>query len=231
MERDVLQKRIARLTTLENVGGVFRDGRAIYERARAFAIKAHLGQMQGDEFYTCHLEEVENVLIRFDSCSFRMRAAAWLHDTVEKSNVTMKDINREFPGFVASLVDAVTIVQGESREQRNSATYLRVKEQGSYAVVLKLADRIANVEEAIRAATLTNDSKLPIHEDEYSEFRDALYESKNADAMWAHMDIVDEIGNQTITRLKLATLANSVSSPTASSILEVAASVSRPSRR
>jgi (p)ppGpp synthase/HD superfamily hydrolase len=231
MERNVLQERIARLTTLENLGGVFRDGRAIYERARAFAIKAHLGQMQRDKFYTCHLEEVENVLIRFDSCSFRMRAAAWLHDTVEKSDITMKDINREFPGFVALLVETVTSAPGKTREERNSATYLRVKKRGGLAIVLKLADRIANVEEAIQAAILTNDSKLLIHEDEYSEFRDALYESKNADAMWAHMDIVDEIGNQTITRLKLATLANSVSSPTASSILEVAASVSRPSRR
>jgi hypothetical protein len=188
-----------------------------------------MGQMQGDKFYTCHLEKVENVLIRFYSCSFRMRAAAWLHDTVEKSDINMKDINREFPGLVASLVEAVTSAAGTTREQRNSATYTRVKERGRNAVILKLADRIANVEEAIQAAIRTNDSKPPIYEDEYSQFRDALYESKDADAMWAHMDILDEIGNQTMTRLKLTALANSVSSPTAPSILKVPASVSRPS--
>jgi (p)ppGpp synthase/HD superfamily hydrolase len=94
MERDVLQNRIARLTTLENVGGVFRDGLAVYERAKAFATKAQSGQMYGEKPFTYHLEQVENVLIRFDYCSFRIRAAAWLHDTVEKSHVTMSDRTR-----------------------------------------------------------------------------------------------------------------------------------------
>jgi hypothetical protein len=231
MERNVLQERIGRLTTLENLGGPFRDGRAIYERARAFAIKAHMGQMQGERFYTCHLEEVENALIRFDFCSFRMRAAAWLHHTVEQSDVSMKDINREFPGFVASLVDAVTSAPGKTREERNAATYLRVKKRGGMAIVLKLADRIANVEEAIQAAILTKDSQLPIYEDEYSEFRDALYESKNVDPMWAHIDNLDEIGNQTITRLKLTALLSSISSPNVSSMPQLPASVSHTSRQ
>jgi (p)ppGpp synthase/HD superfamily hydrolase len=230
MERNILQERIARLTTLENLGGVFRDGSAIYERARAFAIKAHMGQMQRDKFYTCHLEEVENVLIRFDSCSFRMRAAAWLHKTVEKSDVTMKDIKREFPGFVASLVDAVTSVPGQSHEQQNSAMYLRIKECGGMAIVLKLADRIANVEEAIQSAISRNESKLPIHEDGYSEFRDALYESKNADAMWAHMDTLDEIANQTMTRLKLTALLSSISSPNVSSMPQLPEWIGHSSR-
>ncbi len=190
-----------------------------------------MSQMQGERFYTCHLEEVENVLIRFDYCSFRMRAAAWLHDTVEKSDVTMKDINREFPGFIASLVDAVTSVQGQSREQRNSATYLRLKERGGMAIVLKLADRTANVEEAILATISTNESKLPIHEDEYSEFRDALYESKNADAMWAHMDTLEEIGNQTMTRLKLTALSNNISSSNISSMPQLPESISHSSHK
>jgi (p)ppGpp synthase/HD superfamily hydrolase len=231
MERDVLQKRIARLTTLENVGGVFRDGHALYLRARAFAIKAHLGRMHGDSFYTCHLEQVENVLIRFDYCSFRIRAAAWLHDTVEKSQVTMSDINREFSGFVAFTVDAVTSAPGKTREERNSATYARIKERGGMAIVLKLADRIANVEEAIQAAILKNDNKLSIYEEEYSEFRDTLYESTNADAMWAHTDILDEIGNQTLNRRNMAAFANSVSSSNPTPMPQVMDSVSDPSRQ
>jgi (p)ppGpp synthase/HD superfamily hydrolase len=231
MERDVLQKRIGRLTTLENVGGVFRDGHALYLRARAFAIKAHLGQMHGDSFYTCHLEQVENVLIRFDYCSFRIRAAAWLHDTVEKSDVTMSAINREFSGFIASTVDAVTSAPGKTREERNSATYLRIKKQGGMAVVLKLADRIATVEEAIQAAILTNDSKLSMYEEEYSEFRNALYESKNADAMWAHMDVLDEIGNQTLNLQNMTAFAKSLSSSNQSPTSQSTASLSHPSRQ
>jgi (p)ppGpp synthase/HD superfamily hydrolase len=226
MERDVLQKRIARLTTLENVGGVFRDGHALYLRARAFAIKAHLGQMHGDSFYTCHLEQVENVLIGFDYCSFRIRAAAWLHDTVEKSHVTMSDINREFSGLVASTVDAVTTAPGKTREERNSATYVRIKERGRNALVLKLADRIANVEETI----LAGGDRLCTYEKEHSEFRDALYESGNADPMWAHLDALIEVRTEAMHRQNLTAFANGVSSSNKSSKLHIESSVSHPSR-
>jgi (p)ppGpp synthase/HD superfamily hydrolase len=222
MERNVLQERVARLVGLENLGGVFRDGHAIYLRARAFAIKAHLGQMHGDNFYTCHLEEVENVLIRFDCCSFRMRAAARLHDTVEKSDVTMSDINREFSGFVASLVDAVTSAPGKTREQRNAATYLSVKKRGGMAIVLKLADRIANVEETIRVG----DAGRSMWEEEYSEFRNALYVSGNADAMWAHLDTLNEIGAEALNRRNLTSLANSLSSSNSSPAPQVTTSAS-----
>lgn len=162
---------------------------------------------------------------------FRIRAAAWrLHDTVEKSDVTMSDISREFSGFVASMVDAVTSASRKTREQRKSATYRRVKEQGGHAVVLKLADRIAHVEEAIQAAILKNAGKLSMYEGEYCEFRDALYEVGNADAMWAHLDALNEIGTEALNRRRLATFANRLLSFNPPRMLEVAASVSHPSR-
>ncbi len=195
------------MADLEHLGSVFRGGLAIYERARAFAIKAHLNQMRGETFYTCHLEQVEDVLIRFDHCSFRMRAAACLHDTVETPHVSMKDINREFPGFIASLVDAVRRVPGQSRDERNSAMYRSIKEHGINAIVLKLADRIANVEEAIRVSG----DALSIYADEYTEFRDALYESTHAEAMWAHLDMSNEIGAESLTGRNLTAFASGVS--------------------
>jgi guanosine-3',5'-bis(diphosphate) 3'-pyrophosphohydrolase len=229
MERDELQKRIARVTTLKNVGGVFRDGLGVYERAKAFATKAHSGQMHGEKPFTYHLEQVENVLIRFDYCSFRMRAAAWLHDTVEKSDVTMSDIQREFSGFVASTVDAVTSAPGERREQRNSAMYLRLKAHGVMAIVLKLADRIAHVEEH-SAAILKDESKLSIYETEHSDFRDALYESGNAEAMWAHLDTLIEDRAEGMNRQNLAAFANGVSSSNNPTKLDVTSSARHSSR-
>ena len=217
MDRNVLNQRITRLTTLQNSGVVFRNGLATYERAKAFATKAHMGQMYGNKPSTYHLEQVENVLIRFDYCSFRMRTAAWLHDTVENCDATMEDIKREFPGFVASVVDAITSVPGENREQCNSAMYLRIKERGTNAVVLKLADRIANVEETI----LTGDNTFSVCHEEYSGFRNALYESKNADEMWAHMDALNEIGTEALNRRHLTAFANSISSCNQASMLQI----------
>jgi (p)ppGpp synthase/HD superfamily hydrolase len=135
-----------------------------------------------------------------------MRAAAWLHGTVDKSGVTMNDITREFPGFIASMVDAVTSAQGKTREERNSATFSRIKERGGMAIVLKLADRIANVEEAISS----NDISLSMYGEEYSEFRDALHEPGMADAMWEHLDALDEIGRQMVNQRNITALAKSV---------------------
>jgi guanosine-3',5'-bis(diphosphate) 3'-pyrophosphohydrolase len=194
MERDLLQQRITRLINLPNTGGVFRDGLAMYERAKALATNAHAGQMYGARPFTYHLEQVESVLIRFDYCSFGMRAAAWLHDTIAKCNVTAEDIHREFPGFVGVIV--------------SSTTCPRSKERAANAVVLNLADRIANVEDAI----LTGDNRLCMSEEESSEFRDALYESGHADAMWAHLDTLNEFGAETLNRRSLAAFANGVSS-------------------
>lgn len=180
--------------------------------------------MHGERFYTCHLEQVESVLIRFDYCSFPMRAAAWLHDTVEKSNVKLSDIDREFSGYIASTVDAVTSVAGNILKQGNSATYRRIKERGGNAIVLKLADCIANVEETIRTG-----DRLSTFEEEYSEFRDALYESGNADAMWAHLDTLIEVRTETLNRRNLAAFANNVSLSKKPSTRDVK-SVGHPSR-
>jgi guanosine-3',5'-bis(diphosphate) 3'-pyrophosphohydrolase len=229
MERDELQKRIARLTTLENVGCVFRDGLAVYERAKAFATKAQSGQMYGEKPFTYHLEQVENVLIRFDYCSFRIRAAAWLYETVETPDLTMSDISREFPGFIASTVDALASAPGRNREERNAAMYLRIKTHGVMAIVLKLADRIAHVEEN-SAAILNDHSKLSIYETEHSDFRDALYKSGDADAMWAHLDTLIEVRTEALNRRNLAAFANGLSSSNNPTKLDVTSSLSRSPR-
>ena len=200
MERDLLEQRITRLIRLPNTGGVFRDGLLIYERAKAFATNVHAGQMYGARPFTYHLEQVENVLIRFDYCSFGMRAAAWLHDTIAECNVTAEDIRREFPGFVGVIVSSMTCPSS--------------KERAANAVVLNLADRIADVEEAI----LTGDNRLSMSEKESSEFRDALYESGHADAMWAHLDTLNEFGAETLNRRSLTAFANGVSSSNAPSM-------------
>jgi hypothetical protein len=200
MERDLLEQRITRLIRLPNTGRVFRDGLVIYERAKAFATNVHAGQMYGARPLTYHLEQVENVLIRFDYCSFGMRAAAWLHDTIAECNVTAEHIRREFPGFVGVLVSSMTCPSS--------------KERAANAVVLNLADRIADVEEAI----LTGDNRLSMSEKESSELRDALYESGHADAIWAHLDTLNEFAAETLNRRSLTAFANGVSSSNAPSM-------------
>lgn len=125
-----------------------------FERARLFAIKAHSEQYYCEKPYEYHLQAVINVLIRFGTridCETNapLLVAAWLHDTLEDTSLDKEGIAREFGVEVAELVWLVTDAQGRNRKERKAATYLKTK-QSEKAIILKLADRIANVEESLQ---------------------------------------------------------------------------------
>ncbi|GAA3363037.1 HD domain-containing protein [Saccharopolyspora gregorii] len=74
---------------------------------------------------------------------------AVLHDVVEDTGCTLDEVRERFGARVATLVDWVTKPvrgEGESREQVR-ATYLeRLRGAPDDAVVVKLADRLSNVQ-------------------------------------------------------------------------------------
>jgi (p)ppGpp synthase/HD superfamily hydrolase len=76
-------------------------------------------------------------------------AAAWLHDTVEDTEVTLHDVRQEFGGKVARLVDAVTDELGDSREARKAGMYKKLAVAPVEARAVKLADRYANMKASI----------------------------------------------------------------------------------
>ena len=69
------------------------------------------------------------------------KAAAFLHDTVEDTSVTIKDIRAEFPKEVADAVDALTHRKGMSY-----AEYLWHIQQNRTAVKVKLSDLRSNMD-------------------------------------------------------------------------------------
>jgi (p)ppGpp synthase/HD superfamily hydrolase len=73
------------------------------ERARAFAIAAHGNQRYGEQPYEVHLAAVRQVLFDFGHGG-ELAIAAWLHDTVEDTDVTVEQIELEFGSAVAALV-------------------------------------------------------------------------------------------------------------------------------
>lgn len=117
----------------------------IVSRARDFAINAHGDQRYGTEPYRVHLGAVVQVLRDFEFGP-DMLAAGWLHDTLEDTGVARIAVARQFGARVASLVDTVT-GEGETRKDRNRVIYRKIAAFPAGAV-LKLADRIANVEAA-----------------------------------------------------------------------------------
>lgn len=158
----------------------------LVQRAVDLAERAHRGQTYGGKPYLGHLVSVVNNLHIFQVWTPVLEAAAWLHDAVEDTETTVDDVRAACGDDVAALVSAVTDEPGKNRRERAQRTYPKI---GSLpdAVVLKLADRIANVE----SCWDTRDTRLFMYQREYQAFRAALCrESAGAGVlrMWAHLD-------------------------------------------
>jgi len=109
-------------------------------QARDFAAQAHGSQKYGELPYLVHLDSVHANLVRWNA-SLPTRISGFLHDVVEDTNVGVSEIAHEFGSAVAATVLSVTKMPGES-----APSWLgRVREGGPDSVLVKLADRLANV--------------------------------------------------------------------------------------
>ncbi len=152
-------------------------------KARELALNAHAGQVYGVFPYEEHLRAVVMVLLRFDVLEDSILAAAWLHDALEDTKLTCAEIATACGEEVAALVEAVTDEPGANRQERKIKTYLKIRSFGKPAVVLKVADRIANVGYCIGS----KDRRLKMYAREFPEFSTALYVPGECEAMWNHL--------------------------------------------
>jgi (p)ppGpp synthase/HD superfamily hydrolase len=134
--------------------------------ARAYAVERHGAQAYGKEPYVVHLAAVRSVLADF-GISGDLAVAAWLHDTIEDTGTTRREIAARFGDSVASLVWAVS-GWGATRRQRNADAYFKIRALPA-AATLKLADRIANVE-----ASRDRPDRLAMYCAEHEGFATAL---------------------------------------------------------
>ncbi len=159
--------------------------------ARFYAARKHEGQYYGVLPYTHHLQDVEQVLRRFgvyvdgsqgngDPSPEDMYEACWLHDVVEDTDAKLRDIEELFGEAVARLVAAVTSEEGPNRRMRVALTLPKTRRAGRFAVRLKLADRIANVENGGGSARM--------YAGEHEEFRRGLHTPGENEDMWRHLD-------------------------------------------
>jgi len=122
----------------------------LVERARMFATAAHaaVGQLRKYTFepYIVHPEEVASMVMAHGGTD-AMVAAAWLHDTVEDTGVSIELIRKEFGSEVSDLVGWLTDVsrpeQG-NRAVRKAIDRAHTAAAPAEAQTVKLADLIAN---------------------------------------------------------------------------------------
>jgi (p)ppGpp synthase/HD superfamily hydrolase len=120
------------------------------ERARMFATAAHaaVGQLRKYTFepYIVHPAEVAEIVASVGGTDAQV-AAAWLHDTVEDTGVSIELIRKEFGSEVSDLVGWLTDVsrpeQG-NRAVRKAIDRAHTAAAPAEAQTVKLADLIAN---------------------------------------------------------------------------------------
>lgn len=118
--------------------------------AHEFAASAHSGQVRKftNAPYISHLEDTVHILweVTDGSATYDMYVAAILHDTVEDTDVTLKEVGKHFGGSVMYLVDELTTNEKE-KDIEGKAVYLarRLNEMTEEALLIKLCDRFSNV--------------------------------------------------------------------------------------
>lgn len=126
------------------------------ERARVFATAAHAAVKQvrkyTNEPYIVHPQEVANIVASRPH-SQEMIAAAWLHDVVEDTGVTNKDITQEFGNKVGEYVGWLTKI---SRPEHGNRAF-RMQMDRNYIAdapvevkTVKIADLISNSESIMK---------------------------------------------------------------------------------
>jgi len=162
-----------------------------FKCAQRLACEAHTDQKYGDLPYEHHLQNVVDVLIRFgfdlhNEDEADILIAAWLHDSLEDTNLSLNKIEAYCGAEVADIVYRVTDEPGKNRKERKEKTYPKIRESEK-AIQLKLADRIANVKNCID----NNSSLLKMYQKEHQSFVDNLKpysKQTNTLQMWNYLE-------------------------------------------
>src|SRR4030095_13593171 len=123
----------------------------VLARAYHFSAASHQGQHRASgEPYLSHPLEVATLLVDF-KMDVTTVTAALLHDVLEDTTATKADLEREFGGEIAELVDGVTKIgklafsSREERQGENFRKMLVAMARDLRVLMIKLADRLHNM--------------------------------------------------------------------------------------
>lgn len=186
----------------------------LIEQARAFAIEAHRQINHRRKYsaqpYDVHLKAVAD-LVASVTANPQMLAAAWLHDTVEDTAVTLDQVRDNFGAEVAALVADLTDVSRPSdgnRAARKAIDREHTARASLQAKTIKLADLIDNLRDIVPA----DPNFAPLF---LVEARGLLAVLQDGDArLWTLAEHEIEAGEQRLRKLKADTPLPFASNPT-----------------
>jgi len=144
-----------------------------------FASKHHKGQWYGDKPYMYHLKKVSDVALDFGYTDESILMSCLLHDIIEDTEVTYKDVKEKFGEEVAEIVYCVTDELGRSRKERKSKTYKKIRNNPK-SIVVKLCDRISNITESMGNDNY-NLKLMKMYLDEHNEFVNGISNDDSLD--------------------------------------------------
>jgi len=153
--------------------------------AREFAEKAHAPQNYDGHPYSKHLDDVYNILLRFgfnEDDDLDLLIAAYLHDIIEDTATSYKDLKNMFGLDVAEIVYCMTDELGRNRKEKKDKTYPKIR-SNMRSIILKLADRIANVENS--KDKISNFGSM--YSKEFDDFQKQLRIHAHVPTMWEHL--------------------------------------------
>lgn len=157
------------------------------DTARSFAVAAHGEQMYGDRPYAYHLDAVAALLAPYGE---EAQVVGYLHDVVEDTEATAAEVAARFGEHVAACVSLLTDEPGYNRKERKAKTYAKLAQvhgRAELALVVKAADRLANV----RACVADRKRNLwEVYRSEHAVFKNATYRAGLCDPLWSELEVM-----------------------------------------
>ncbi len=157
-------------------------------QARIFARKKHAGQLRknGKTTTFSHLQDVVKNLKKMKVTDEDIICAGWLHDTIEDTDTDFDMIKDRFGKRVAEIVVSVTKDNRLPKKQREVKYASDLKGSSVKAKIVKIADILANVNDAPNAGKNAIWEKQQfIKKSKYWSYVSHVKPNKLAELTWA----------------------------------------------
>lgn len=133
--------------------------RILMRKAERFAEKAHLGQKYGEHDYIYHLRGVVRLVearMKGDPMLSTYVAVAWLHDVLEDTKTTFKELVDAFGLAIATAVLAIT-----KNDELSYEAYMVNCCENAIAHIVKICDTLFNLNESFNTLNKKGMYKYP----------------------------------------------------------------------
>jgi len=156
--------------------------------ARKFAKRKHAGQLRknGKTTTFSHLKDVVKNLKKMKVTNNDIICAGWLHDTIEDTDTDFDSIKEKFGKNVADIVVSVTKDNRLPKKQREMKYGKDLKSSNSKAKLVKIADILANVNDAPNAGKNSRWEKQQfVKKSKYWKYVSDVKPGRLAELTWA----------------------------------------------